>query len=81
MERDTYIKRVQVYGRTDCCPEQTNNYDVRIGDNTDPFMNSDCPGVFSGSQTIECDLSGRYLFIVKRDAGHLSLCEVEAYSW
>jgi len=71
------IKTVVVYGRTTCCQTESNDYFVMIGDNTDPLKNRACQGKHSGSQTILCELSGRYVGIFK--PGHFAIAEVEAY--
>ena len=44
------------------------------------FENPSCEGTFTGSQSIKCELSGRYFGVWIPGTGRiLTLCEVEAY--
>lgn len=75
------IATVKVLNRLDCCSDRLTNYQVHVGDNANIFLNDVCPGVYSGSQTIKCDLTGRYVGVtIPGDNQMLTLCEVEAYS-
>ena len=57
------------------------NYDVRIGNHYDHYLNEKCRGgPFEGDEYIRCELSGRYLTVHSNTSGYLSICEVEAYS-
>jgi len=74
------IKQIKTWNRDDCCGERLTNYQVRIGNNADIWLNPACPGVYTGAQTIECALSGRYLGVTIPGASQtLTLCELEAY--
>mmetsp|Transcript_23022 Transcript_23022/g.17466 ORF Transcript_23022/g.17466 Transcript_23022/m.17466 type:complete len:130 (-) Transcript_23022:35-424(-) len=81
LEKTTNVKRVVVYGRTDDAPEQTHQYVIRVGDSPDPAQNAQCAGIHDGSKTVTCNLSGRYVHLIRRAAGHLALCEVEVFDW
>jgi len=56
-------------------------YSVHIGDYEDYNQNPVCPGVYSDSQTIQCDLQGRYITIVAAGESIIRLCEVEAFEF
>jgi hypothetical protein len=80
MGQNRNIKMIKVFNRDDCCSDRLANYQVRIGNNADIWLNPACPGTFTGSQTIECDLSGRYLGITLPGTNRiLTLCEVQAF--
>lgn len=76
----TYIKRVVTYQRGDA-PQQLANYVIRIGNNYDHYTNPTCPGVYNQQQSIQCEMTGRYVTLHRNDGGHLVFCEVEAYNW
>jgi len=72
---------VVTYERTDYSG-LINNYDVYIGNDETITNNPKCPGgPFNGPQTINCNLSGKYLSIWRNDGYYLALCEVEAYEF
>ena len=76
-----FVHTVKTYNRADCCGERLAGYQIAIGNDPNIFNNPVCPGVFTGEQTIECNLTGRYagVFIISPSA-ILSLCEVEFFS-
>mmetsp|Transcript_19249 Transcript_19249/g.13917 ORF Transcript_19249/g.13917 Transcript_19249/m.13917 type:complete len:89 (-) Transcript_19249:28-294(-) len=74
------IKRITTVHRPDE-PQQLDNFEIYIGNNRDWYLNQKCPGRHSRTTTVSCSLSGRFLSIVKADAGYLAFCEIEAYNW
>ena len=54
------------------------NFEVYIGNSENWTLNTKCPGTHSGTTTIECNLKGRYLSVIK-NGQHLCLCEIEAF--
>ncbi|XP_071181128.1 uncharacterized protein [Mytilus edulis] len=86
------IKVINIYGRTDCCPEHLTNLDVEVImpscacnkwnnlDEGDVFL---CPyqNKSSHRNTITCppNTRGRFVRIKRKDTKELVLCEVEVY--
>jgi hypothetical protein len=68
MSTEKSIKQVIVTARGDCCPNHSANYYVTIGNDQNVRLNPKCGGVQSGSQTISCDLKGRYIGIYRDTA-------------
>lgn len=54
---------------------------MRIGNDPNPWNNPTCPGIYSDSATVDCDLTGRYVGITyaARGSNTLAFCEVEAF--
>ena len=80
MGQNRNIKQIITYNRDDCCSERLAGYQIRIGNNADIWQNPACPGTFTGAQTIDCSLSGRYLGVtIPGRSKILTLCELEAF--
>mmetsp|Transcript_13854 Transcript_13854/g.9995 ORF Transcript_13854/g.9995 Transcript_13854/m.9995 type:complete len:169 (+) Transcript_13854:143-649(+) len=80
MDFEQSIKRVVTHHRS-TNPEQMANFEIFVGNHRDWYLNHKCPGRHHQSTTLSCDLRGRFLSIVKVDAGYLAFCEIEAYNW
>jgi len=76
-----FIAKVKTYNRDDCCGDRLANYQVSVGNNSNVFKNPVCPGLHNGAETIDCNLTGRYVgvFMIS-SSGILTLCEVEFFS-
>eukprot|EP00439_Symbiodinium_sp_Y106_P036530 s3385_g4.t1 len=89
---DWAVAAVRILGRWDCCNERLDNWEVRVGDNPDPWKNPRCgprqgmlqPG---GRRLIRCSgeamgfIQGRYVGVVLPGGEPLTLCEVEAFTF
>ncbi|XP_051947966.1 fucolectin-1-like [Xyrauchen texanus] len=84
---DIYLVRtVVITNRADCCPEQINGAEIRIGNSLENNGNNNprcaiIPTIEAGnSATFSCVMEGRYVnvFIPGRQTC-LTLCEVEVY--
>ncbi|XP_067300859.1 uncharacterized protein [Pseudorasbora parva] len=81
------VSRVVVTNRKDCCPEQINGAEIRIGNSLDNNGNNNpvCAVISSipagDSSTYTCnDMEGRYVnLIIPGDSRILTLCEVQVY--
>ncbi|XP_073669529.1 uncharacterized protein [Paramisgurnus dabryanus] len=81
------ISTVAISNRGDCCADQTDNAEIRIGDslenngNNNPIcaVTSNLP--VRTTANYSCDeMAGRYVNVVRTGInGHLTLCEVEVY--
>jgi hypothetical protein len=71
---------VVAYARTDTTVNALTNYEIRVGDDSDISNNPSCGGLYTGTNTISCDLVGRYVGIYERGNGiYMSVCNVEFY--
>ncbi|KAI2663082.1 Fucolectin-1 [Labeo rohita] len=86
--RDVYkIRKVVVTNRNDCCPEQINGAEIRIGNSLENNGNDNpicavIPAISAGeSYNYSCGgMEGRYVnLIIPGDMKILTLCEVEVY--
>ncbi|XP_050970354.1 uncharacterized protein LOC127167959 [Labeo rohita] len=86
--RDVYkIRKVVVTNRNDCCPEQINGAEIRIGNSLENNGNDNpicavIPAIPAGeSYNYSCSgMEGRYVnLIIPGDMKILTLCEVEVY--
>ena len=69
-----------MYARTDTTVNALTNYEVRVGDDSNIENNPSCGGIFTGTQTITCDLTGRYVGVYERGSNiYLSICNAEFY--
>jgi len=76
------IAKVTTFNRADCCADRLSGYEVRVGNDPNPYNNPACPGKHTGAKTIDCDLKGRYLgIVIPGDGKILTLVEVEALEW
>lgn len=89
---DWAVAAVRILGRWDCCNERLDNWEVRVGDNPDPWKNPRCgprqrmlqPG---GRRLIRCSgeamdfMQGRFVGVVLPGGEPLTLCEVEAFTF
>ncbi|XP_063405871.1 serine/threonine-protein phosphatase 6 regulatory ankyrin repeat subunit B-like [Mytilus trossulus] len=82
------IESVHIYARTDCCPEQHSDFEIRIHNTSDwSSQYSVCYKQIGQAPTelyVNCTdhISGKYLTVYKKDDYHhypLALCEVEVY--
>ncbi|XP_051999501.1 uncharacterized protein LOC127655638 [Xyrauchen texanus] len=81
------VSRVVITNRVDCCPEEINGAEVRIGNSLENNgnINPTCAVISSipagVSTTFFCNnMEGRYVnLIIPADSRVLSLCEVEVY--
>ncbi|XP_043101305.1 uncharacterized protein LOC122349358 [Puntigrus tetrazona] len=81
------ISRVVVTNRNDCCPEQINNTEIRIGSSLDNDGNNNpiCAVIAAipagESYSFSCNgMEGRYVnLIIPGDMKILTLCEVEVF--
>ena len=80
MFSEKHIQTVVIVNREDCCSDRLSNYDIRVGNNPNPWFNPKCNsqplnlgGIFS------CNLRGQFLSITMNKRGILSLCEVKAF--
>nr|XP_055073972.1 uncharacterized protein LOC129453662 [Misgurnus anguillicaudatus] len=85
---DSYaVSTVSITNRGDCCPDQTNDAEIRVGNSPENNGNdnpicaviSDLP--LRTTANYSCNqMVGRYVNVVKTGKwSHLSLCEVEVY--
>ncbi|XP_067301221.1 uncharacterized protein [Pseudorasbora parva] len=81
------VSRVVITNRNDCCPEQINGAEIRIGNSLENNGNNNpvCAVISSipagVSSTYTCnDMEGRYVnLIIPGDSRVLTLCEVQVY--
>jgi len=74
------ITKIVTYKREDCCANEMTDYEIRVGDDPDILNNPACPGIYTGSRTINCNLAGRYIgLIIPNSFSQLSICEIEAF--
>jgi len=91
----TAVVAVRVLTRWECCHERLRNWEVRVGDNPDPWQNAACgqmqamPAPAGARRLVVCGspgpepgggLEGWYVGVVMRSAEPLTLCEVEAFA-
>jgi RHS repeat-associated protein len=83
------IGKIQVWPRTDCCPEHTANFYVLVSDN--PFTSTDLnttlnqsgvsnywvPGNNATTATVTVNRTGRYVRVQRNDSQYLVLAEVK----
>jgi len=75
------IVMVQIYGRTDCCPDRLNGFQIRIGDSPD-LSNPICSlwnAYPDPMVTVPCKGRGRYLTVSLPTSEPITLCEVLAW--
>eukprot|EP00795_Rhopilema_esculentum_P011495 gene11495-21712_t len=81
------IGTVKITNRGDCCATRLSNFYVYVGDDTENIhANSQC-FFYSGypsagsTVTLSCTsaVSGRFVFVILRDTGLLTLCEVRVF--
>ncbi len=85
------ITSIQVWPRTDCCPEMTSNFYVLVSDN--PFTSTDLTTTLNQSgvssyyvsgyagtpATVNVNRTGRYVRVWKSDTQYLVLAEVQVW--
>ena len=75
------IVMVQIYGRSDCCSERLNGFQIRIGDS--PDMSNPICSLWNAYPnpvvTVACKGRGRYLTVSLPSTEPITLCEV--YVW
>lgn len=87
LEKPQSIGAVQIWNRGDCCGARLSNFEVRVGDGTKWQGTKVCGDqrhkIPQGRRkTILCGgTEGRYVYVVKRDAGYLNICEVRVLPW
>jgi hypothetical protein len=83
------IGQIQVWPRTDCCPEHTANFYLLVSDN--PFTSTDLnttlnqsgvsnywvPGNNATAATVTVNRTGRYVRVQRNDSQYLVLAEVK----
>jgi len=72
------IKRVVTHAAADFDNDLT-DYTVYVGDDSNYSNNQACPGTYTNSQEVACDLRGQYVTIVAE--GIIRLCEVEVFEF
>ncbi|XP_066266192.1 uncharacterized protein [Branchiostoma lanceolatum] len=85
--RESYmIEKVVIFGRTDCCHERLNPFNIHIGDSEDVSANPKCGGdhqihEYQPSVSISCQgMRGRYVGVRLPGSGRiLTLCEVQVF--
>ncbi|CDW80955.1 UNKNOWN [Stylonychia lemnae] len=75
-----HIQTVMIFNREDAGPERLTNYQIRVGNSSDPGSNPICfTNQGTGGGIFSCDQWGRYLAIVLNSNNPLTLCEVKAF--
>jgi len=78
---------VQIWNRGDCCGSRLSNFEVRVGNQPTWQDNKVCGeqryriGQGARGNIICGGLLGRYVHVVIRNQGYLSLCEVRIIEW
>ncbi|CAE8590505.1 unnamed protein product, partial [Polarella glacialis] len=88
------VSEVRISGRWDCCHERLDGWEVRVGDDANPWNNPRCGArqaalEAGGRRTVSCSVEdsdhaqgvmhGSYVGVVLPGTEPLSLCEVEAF--
>ena len=80
---DVYdISSINIYNRTDCCPERLSNYSVLVSktpfrSNSGGIVYGTCYGKSGNKNTFRKKAQGRYVRLFLRGNNYLSLAEVE----
>jgi YD repeat-containing protein len=74
-----YIGRVDIWNRTDCCPERLSNFDLLVSDDGASWSTYYIPTIVSPSVSIPVNRTGRYVRVQLRGTTVLSLAEVQVW--
>jgi hypothetical protein len=87
LKKQQAIGAVQIWNRGDCCGARLSNFEVRVGNSAKWPGNNVCGAkkhaIPQGRRkTIMCSgMLGRHVFVVIRNRGYLSMCEVRVLPW